>query len=343
MTDPAVLQQALDAVVVVETGAAYCAGAGVRSAAGAAYVVTAYHCVADGGRPYLRWRDGTIRRGRVVARAPADDLALIDVDDVGGATGLGTSPVFSTLTLHEGPLLQGTEVWGLGHPFGLLSGGRLAGLLEWSVTHGVVSAAGGYAVQTDAALNPGNSGGPLVDSTGGLIGVVSRKLRADNLAFVSTTEAVRSLLLGVDASEATGAGTVGPAMGGSYGLGLMLHADQVTWGGGYAWVSIRDRLVLDASLGLTPAESWGMQGDVNAMVRQRLGHGALTATFDLGGQLGWDSGEAADGAWFGGAVQPRVGARVGFNSVLLGIWYHPGDPHLSLTLQVAWPGKIGVF
>jgi hypothetical protein len=340
MTDPAMLQQALDAVVVVETGEAYCSGAGVRSAAGALYILTAYHCVADGGRPYLRWRDGTTRRGRVVARAPADDLALIDVDGAGGATGAGSSPVFSTLTLQEGPLVQGAQVWGLGHPFGLLSGGRLSGLLEWSVTHGVVSAAGGYAVQTDAALNPGNSGGPLIDEAGALIGVVSRKLRADNLAFVSTTEAVRNLLL---AADAAGGSKTGPTIGGSYGLGLMLDADQTTWGGGYASVSIRDRLVLDASIGVAPSDNWALHGDVNAMLRQRLGHGALTATFDLGGQLGWDSGDAADGAWFGGAVQPKVGTRVGFNSVLLGLWYHPGDPHLSLTLQVAWPGKIGVF
>ena len=336
MTDPAVLQHALDAVVVVEAGEAYCSGAGVRSAAGSLYVVTAYHCVADGGRPYLRWRDGTARRGRVVARQPADDLALIHVDDAEP----GAAAEFASLTMQDGPVVQGAEVWGLGHPFGLLSGGRLAGVLEWSVTHGVVSAAGGYVIQTDAALNPGNSGGPLVDDTGALIGVVSRKLKADNLAFVSTPASVRSLL---DSADATKDRVVGPSIGGSYGLGLMLDADQSTWGGAYAWAAIRDRLVLDASLGLAPAAGWTLQGDVHMMLRQRLGHGALTATFDLGAQLGWDSGEDARGAWLRGAAQPKLGARVGFNSVLFGVWYHPGDPHLSLTLQLAWPGRIGVF
>lgn len=340
------LQEALDAVVVVETGDAYCAGAGVRSAHGA-YIVTAYHCVANGGRPHVRWRDGTLATGRVVARSPREDLALISVP----ATG------WKTLTLRPDTAVQGEDAWGLGHPFGLLASGKLAGLLEWSVSHGVVSAAGGHLVQTDAALNPGNSGGPLVDADGRLIGVVSRKLRADNLAFVSTAGNVQALLAEVDAEQGTAAegepgsggpdagpqGSVGPALGGSYGVGLYLAAERRTWLGGEAWIDVRDRMVVTAALGVAPAEDWSAHASLDLTLRQRIGRGALTAVLDVGPQLCWNGAAEPDGAWLDGALDPALGGRIGFNHLSLGAWMHPIDPRVTVTLGLDWPGKIGVF
>lgn len=345
MTDPAVLQEALDAVVVIETGDAYCAGAGVRSAHGA-YIVTAYHCVANGGRPHLRWRDGRLATGRVVARAPRDDLALIAVAET----------EWPTLQLRSDTAVQGEEAWGLGHPFGLLASGRLAGLLEWSVSHGVVSAAGGHLVQTDAALNPGNSGGPLVDANGLLLGVVSRKLRADNLAFVSTAANVEALLAEVDAERWEGGAepappaerarppqSVGPALGGSYGVGLYLAAERRTWLGGEAWIDVRDRVVVTGALGVAPAEDWSAHASVDLTLRQRIGRGALTAVMDVGPQLCWSGAPDPDGAWLDGALDPALGGRIGFNHLSLGAWWHPIDPRVTVTLGLEWPGKIGVF
>ena len=32
-----------------------------------------------------------------------------------------------------------------------------------------------------------------------------------------------------------------------------------------------------------------------------------------------------------------------FNGVQLGAWYHPADPHVSVTVQLAWPGRLGVY
>lgn len=320
--DAATLQSALDAVVVIEAGEAYCAGAGVLGPDGRAWIVTAYHCVADGRRPHLRWRDGSTAIGRVVARAPADDLALIDVD--------ASHP---TLALRADPVVQGQEVYGLGHPFGLLAGGALTGLLEWSVTRGIVSAAGPRAVQTDAALNPGNSGGPLIDADGRLVGVVSRKLKADNLAFVSTTAEVGALMQ--DAA--------GPSFGGAYGAGLVLDADRVTWGGAGLWCSVRDRLVVEAAAGLAPVEDWAVRGSASVYARARAGHGAVTATVDVGGGLEGSAAEAPTLPLAGGALDARLGARAGFNGVQLGVWYHPADAHVSVTVQLAWPGRLGVY
>jgi hypothetical protein len=66
----------------------------------------------------------------------------------------------------------------IGHPFSDLTNTskRLHGLLNWSLTQGVVGAVSESWLQTDAAINPGNSGGPMVNARGQLLGVVSAKL-----------------------------------------------------------------------------------------------------------------------------------------------------------------------
>ncbi len=390
MTDPSTLQRALDAVVVVETGEAYCAGAGIvaaeateadRAATGpyaAAYVaqfkreliVTAYHCVAGGGRPHLRWRDGKTGVGRVIARSPDDDLALIEVVEKVGFEG-----DYPTLSLRTEAVAQGEEVWGLGHPFGLEAGGKMSGLLEWSVTHGVVSGVGGHLVQTDAALNPGNSGGPLIDGDGGLVGVVSRKLRADNLAFVSPTANVEALVGRVNAMRAameclppyamdrdgvavlvvpepcgnqSGPHPVGPRLGGTVDSGLVLSADETTWGGADLSLAVRDRLVVDGAIGLAPGQAWAAHGILDVTFRQRLGWGGLTGTAEIGPALTLDGSGAPTGAWASGVLDPAIVARIGFNQLTFGVWYHPLRPAaavapLGVTVSLAIPGEIAVF
>ena len=86
-----------------------------------------------------------------------------------------------------------------GNPVVLI--GNPLGVLQGSVSTGVVSAVrmlenDGYRViQTDAAANPGNSGGPLLDGAGRVIGVLSFKIAAsENLNFVIPVNYVRGLL-----------------------------------------------------------------------------------------------------------------------------------------------------
>ena len=61
--------------------------------------------------------------------------------------------------------------------------GTPAGVLDFSVSKGVVSAVreigGKTLLQTDASVNSGNSGGPLLDKTGHVLGIVTWKLRPD--------------------------------------------------------------------------------------------------------------------------------------------------------------------
>jgi serine protease Do len=101
---------------------------------------------------------------KVVGRSPAYDVALIQVD--------GQGKKFTPISLGDSDILRvGQKAIAMGNPFGL----------EFSVTEGIVSATGrnfqgsgnlAYnVIQTDAAVNPGNSGGPLLNSDGEVIGI----------------------------------------------------------------------------------------------------------------------------------------------------------------------------
>lgn len=129
-------------------------------------ILTSLHVIAGADSVDVRFFDGTTRSARVVARQPERDLALLQVD------GLPQGVEPATL---GGSVSPGDPVLAIGAPFGL----------EGSVTKGVVSALGRRftvaatgqtlenMIQFDAAVNPGNSGGPLVDRQGHVVGIVA--------------------------------------------------------------------------------------------------------------------------------------------------------------------------
>ena len=130
------------------------------------FILTNAHVVAGPGGGIARFTDGRELRFEVVGRDPMSDLAVVRTDD----SGLIPAELGDADTLRVGQL-----VVAIGNPQGL----------EGSVTAGVVSALGralparaGRAVrvidnviQTDAALNPGNSGGALADGRSQVVGV----------------------------------------------------------------------------------------------------------------------------------------------------------------------------
>ena len=123
---------------------------------GVLYVVTAAHVVSSIGENVTLERNNGSWRAEVVARDREKDLAVLRVDgNPVGAKPLWQAPKANKPRVGDSLLLVGS-------PFGL--GG--------TVTSGVVSRVRPKVIQTDAAANPGNSGGPAVDRKGRVVGVL---------------------------------------------------------------------------------------------------------------------------------------------------------------------------
>jgi S1-C subfamily serine protease len=133
-------------------------------------IATALHVVDDAETIIVQVADGRRSAGRVVAYSRKHDVALVELEGpVDGA---------KVLAPFDGVVDIGENVLVIGHPFSGLEDQvpELRGLLNWSLTQGVVSAVTASWLQTDAAINPGNSGGPVLNARGEVLGVVSAKL-----------------------------------------------------------------------------------------------------------------------------------------------------------------------
>lgn len=137
-------------------------------------ILTNNHVIEGAERILVKLSDGRSLRARVIGADPDTDIALLKVD---GQSRLPVAPLGDSSTLR-----MGEWVCAIGNPLGY----------EHSVTVGVVSYIGrklfdssldNY-IQTDAAINFGNSGGPLINARGEVIGInAAISSRASNIGF----------------------------------------------------------------------------------------------------------------------------------------------------------------
>lgn len=180
-SDPArVANRVEKSVFTVDAGDSLGSSFVVASSEGGSTLLTNFHVVSDvwlnGDRNVrIRQKDLTYD-GEITDVSQADDLALISVDT--------TLPVLRVAT-HKPSV--GDAVLDVGSPLGL----------ERTVSTGIVSAfrtiGGVYYLQFSAAISPGNSGGPVVNSVGDVIGVAEMKIvgdSAENLSFAIPSDIV---------------------------------------------------------------------------------------------------------------------------------------------------------
>jgi serine protease Do len=140
----------------------------------AGYILTNYHVIEDADRIAVTLADGRMLRGEIVGTDPAIDVALVRIN--------GAGPLPEAPLGNSDELRVGEWVCAIGNPLGYVH----------SVTVGVVSFIGRKLfdaslddyIQTDAAINLGNSGGPLINARGEVIGInAAISSRATNIGF----------------------------------------------------------------------------------------------------------------------------------------------------------------
>lgn len=149
------------------------------------YIVTAQHVVGEGSKVEVVLSDGKHLRGRVLGKDRRIDLALIRVE---GASDLPFLPLGDSDRLKLGEL-----VMALGSPFGVDYSVSLGIIGRRGVSDDAPSPAFEF-IQTDAAVNPGNSGGPLVDMAGQVVGVTTMASRGGSLGFAVPINLAKAIL-----------------------------------------------------------------------------------------------------------------------------------------------------
>jgi S1-C subfamily serine protease len=130
-------------------------------------ILTALHLVAKATAIQVTFADGTTSSAQITSTQPQDDIAVLQADN---------PPATLTPAVLGNPrsVSVGSEAYVLGSPFGLygsFSSGVVSGLNRTFQLADGTQLKG--MIQVDAAVNPGNSGGPLVNRYGQVIGIVS--------------------------------------------------------------------------------------------------------------------------------------------------------------------------
>lgn len=181
----------MPSVVIVQTPE----GVGTGFVVGAkGYLVTCAHVVESGADVMVQYADPhntkqIVRRQATVLNADYDlDIALLKLEL--------NSSISHVHFRGDGDMATGAAVTVIGHP------GAGAAILDYTMTTGIVSSAsrnvdGVDTIQISAAVNPGNSGGPVFDANGNVAGMVASKAPIEGASFAINIQVVREFLLRV--------------------------------------------------------------------------------------------------------------------------------------------------
>ncbi len=226
-------------------------------------VATAYHVVQHETAVAVTLADDKTVPARLVAADEHNDIAILE---------LARDVPHRVLPLQLEATARGTPVLAIGHPYAIVDD-ELESVLTWAVSQGIVGGVGERLVQTDAALNPGNSGGPLIDCTGRVIGVVSAKLRGEGIGFVIPSRLLQELIAQIGQPLPR---EIEWDFG--FSLGVMLHAQKQ-----------QGLLGFNLGVGLTFFERWELRlsgGALFSAYQPELASGVFSRTQVRGvGQL----------------------------------------------------------
>lgn len=174
-----VIDSAVRGVVTVRTDKSMGTGFIVDSRG---YIATNYHVISDAERLYVVTYDRKMIPAQILGFDAFRDVALLKIEGN-----------YNNLALSNSSSLEvGNKVIAIGNPLGL----------SFSVTEGIVSALHRTGpnglqeyIQTDVSLNPGNSGGPLIDTQGNVIGINNFKVGdAENLGFALESNSLSNII-----------------------------------------------------------------------------------------------------------------------------------------------------
>lgn len=171
------------------------------------YIVTNNHVVEGGQNIRVCLQDGSEYEATLIGTDPYSDLAVIKIDATGlPAATLGTS---SNMTV-------GDPVFAIGNPLGVLSSSVSQGIISGLDRTINVDGHNMTLMQTDAAVNPGNSGGGLFNANGELIGIVNAKsygLDVEGIGFAIPMDTAKSIIMDlIDLGYVTGRPYLGISM-----------------------------------------------------------------------------------------------------------------------------------
>ena len=152
------------------------------------YIATNYHVIQGANKVEVTLHNGDTYAARIIGSDPANDIAVIKID----AKDLATVTIGDSSTVDVGDLAVA-----IGNPLGQLGGTATTGIISALDRTLDVEGTTLTLLQTDAAINGGNSGGGLFNSKGELIGIVESKASAvgvEGLAFALPINSVSGII-----------------------------------------------------------------------------------------------------------------------------------------------------